>query len=417
MNVWIVNPFDNLPLEGYRPMRFWLMSEAFRKAGHDVVYWTSDFSHANKKKRVLDFGIEVPFEIEILETEPYFKNVSLRRLMSHRKLAKTFLKAAREAIRNGRYKAPDLIIASSPPLGLVDASHTIASETGARVIVDIMDAWPETFERVVPRIFLWPLRRLAKRNYLRASAITTVADNYVELARSYGFSKDIRRFYHGITKGDSPLNPKGDSPLTNRPKHQPSSHFPLPTSPIYTSTGTVPLRIVYAGNMGRSYDLVTAVEAVGELGAFATLDIAGKGEQEDTLKELVERKGIKGVKFHGYLSESELGELLKRSDVGLIPMDPSSCVGIPYKLADYAKSSLAIVSSLGGESARLLNEYGAGVSYSFGESASLVQAVKSLLPRLAEMRKASSRMLDEQFDASKIYDSYVDFAARVRDGV
>ncbi len=409
MNVWIVNPFDNLPLEGYRPMRFWLMSEAFRKAGHTVVYWTSDFSHANKKKRVLDFGIEVPFEIEILETKSYFKNVSLSRLMSHRKLAKTFLKAAREAIRNGRYKAPDLIIASSPPLGLVDASHTIASETGARVIVDIMDAWPETFERVVPRIFLWPLRRLAKRNYLRASAITTVADNYVELARSYGFSKDIRRFYHGITKGDTPL--------TNLPKHYPSSLFPLPSSLIHTSTGSVPLRIVYAGNMGRSYDLVTAVEAVGELGAFATLDIAGKGEQEETLKELVERKGIKGVKFHGYLSESELGELLKKSDVGLVPMDPSSCVGIPYKLADYAKSSLAIVSSLGGESARLLNEYGAGVSYSFGESASLVQAVKSLLPRLAEMRKASSRMLDEQFDASKIYDSYVDFAARVRDGV
>ena len=376
-------------------MRFWLMSEAFRRAGHNVVYWTSDFSHANKKKRVIDSGVEVPFDIEILETEPYFKNVSLRRLMSHRKLAKTFLKVAREAIRDGRRKAPDLIIASSPPLGLVDASHTIASEIGARVIVDIMDAWPETFERLVPRFLLWPLRRLARRNYLRAAAITTVADNYIELARSYGFSKDIRRFYHGITKGDSLHSPLGDRP-----------HFPFP------SKGTVPLRIVYAGNMGRSYDLVTAVEAVGELGALATLDIAGKGEQEDALKTLVERKGIKGVKFHGYLSELELGELLKTSDVGLIPMDPSSCVGIPYKLADYTKSSLAIVSSLGGESARLLNEYGAGVSYSFGESASLVQAVKSLLPRLAEMRKASSRMLDEQFDASKIYDAYVDFAIR-----
>ena len=387
MNVWIVNPFDNLPLEGYRPMRFWLMSEAFRKAGHNVVYWTSDFSHANKKKRVLDSDVEVPFDIEILETQPYFKNVSLRRLKSHRKLAKTFLQVAREAIRDGRRKTPDLIIASSPPLGLVDASHTIASETGARVIVDIMDAWPETFERVVPRFLLWPLRRLARRNYLRAAAITTVADNYIELARSYGFSKDIRRFYHGITKGDRP-------------------HSPFP------SKGTVPLRIVYAGNMGRSYDLVTAVEALGELGALVTLDIAGKGEQENALKELVQRKGIKGVKFHGYLSEAELGELLEGSDVGLVPMDPSSCVGIPYKLADYAKSSLAIVSSLGGESARLLNEYGAGVSYSFGESASLVQAVKSLLPRLAEMRKASSRMLDEQFDASKIYDAYVDFAIR-----
>lgn len=409
MNVWIVNPFDNLPLEGYRPMRFWLMSEAFRKAGHKVVYWTSDFSHANKKKRVLDSGVETPFDIEILETEPYFKNVSLRRLKSHRKLAKTFLKVAREAIRNGRCKAPDLIIASSPPLGLVDASHTIASETGAKVIVDIMDAWPETFERVVPRFLLWPLRRLARRNYLRAAAITTVADNYVELARSYGFSKDIRRFYHGITKGDSPRSPQGDSPRSPTKGDIPhlSSLIPHPLK------GTVPLRIVYAGNMGRSYDLVTAVEAIGELGALATLDIAGKGEQEASLKALVEEKGIKGVTFHGYLSEAELGELLNDSDIGLVPMDPSSCVGIPYKLADYAKSSLAIVSSLGGESARLLKEYGAGVPYSFGDSASLVEAVESLRSRLAEMRRASSKMLDEQFDSCRIYDSYVDFAAHV----
>ena len=394
MNVWIVNPFDNLPLEGYRPMRFWLMSEAFRKAGHDVVYWTSDFSHANKKKRVLDPDVEVPFDIEILETEPYFKNVSLRRLMSHRKLAKTFLKVARQAIKDGRYKTPDLIIASSPPLGLVDASHKIASETGARVIVDIMDAWPETFERVMPRFLLWPLRRLARRNYLRAAAITTVADNYVELARSYGFSKDIRRFYHGITKGDSPRSP-----------------FPVPRFP-QPSTGTVPLRIVYAGNMGRSYDLMTAVEALGDLGGIATLDIAGKGEQEESLKAFVEKKGIKNVKFHGYLAEAELLGLLKESDVGLVPMDPSSCVGIPYKLADYAKSSLAIVSSLGGESARLLKEYGAGVSYTYGESASLVNAVKSIIPRLNKMRLASSRLLDEQFDSSKIYDEYVDCATR-----
>lgn len=388
MNVWIVNPFDNLPLEGYRPMRFWLMAEAFRKAGHKVFYWTSEFSHANKKKRVLDSGVEAPFDIELIETEPYFKNVSLRRLKSHRKLAKTFLKVAREAIRNGRCKAPNLIIASSPPLGLVDASHTIASETGAKVIVDIMDAWPETFERVVPRFLLWPLRRLARRNYLRAAAITTVADNYVELARSYGFSKDIRRFYHGITKGDSPRSP-------------------------HPSTGTVPLRIVYAGNMGRSYDLATAVEAVGELGALATLDIAGKGEQEASLKALVEKKGIKGVRFHGYLSEAELEELLNDSDIGLVPMDPSSCVGIPYKLADYVKSSLAVVSSLGGESARLLKEYGAGVPYSFGDPASLVEAVESLRSRLPEMRRASSKMLDEQFDSCRIYDSYVDFAAHV----
>ena len=51
MLVWIQNPFDNLPAEGYRKQRYWLMAEAFLRAGHRVVYWTSDFSHARKGKR------------------------------------------------------------------------------------------------------------------------------------------------------------------------------------------------------------------------------------------------------------------------------------------------------------------------------------------------------------------------------
>ena len=37
MTVWIQNPFDNLPCEGYRKQRYWLMAEAFARAGHSVV--------------------------------------------------------------------------------------------------------------------------------------------------------------------------------------------------------------------------------------------------------------------------------------------------------------------------------------------------------------------------------------------
>lgn len=404
MNVWIVNPFDNLPLEGYRPMRFWLMAEAFRRAGHDVVYWTGDFSHANKKKRIFDSKAEMPFNIEMMQTAPYFRNVSVSRLLSHRKLAKTFLTDARRTIRTGRYKAPELIIASSPPLKLVDSAHVLAVETGAKVIVDIMDAWPETFERVVPRFLLWPLRRLARRNYLRAAAITTVADNYVKLVRSYGFSKDIRRFYHGIANGDSPLASMGTVPPHQRGQ-SPSEQM-----------GTVPVRVVYAGNMGRTYDLKTVVEAVGVLNGAVTLDIAGKGEQEDELRAIVAEKGIKGVVFHGYLAENALSRLLRACDIAIVPMDPGSCVGIPYKFADYAKSSLAIVSSLGGESGRLLMKYGAGESYVYGEKDSLVKALESVMSHLDEMRPASAKMCMENFNAVEIYDAYVKYAVHAVGG-
>lgn len=413
MNVWIVNPFDNLPVEGYRPMRFWLMAEAFRRAGDEVVYWTSDFSHANKKRRVFNPGAaEPPFALEILETLGYSKNVSFRRLRSHKRLAATFARVARAAVSEGRYPAPDLVIASSPPLALVDAVHSFASTVGAKVIVDVMDAWPETFERVVPRMFLWPLRRLAKRNYLRAAAITTVADNYAELVRSYGFRGDIRRFYHGITiKGDCPPAPEGDCP------HGQEGTVPMQAEGDcpHRREGTVPMRVVYAGSMGLSYDLKTVLEAVKILSGAVTLDIAGKGEQESSLGEFVAREGIEGVRFHGYLSEEDLARLLASGDVGLVPMDPSSCVGVPYKLADYARASLAVASSLGGESSALLAEYSSGVSYRFGDAAGLAEALRSIAPRLAAMKAASRRMALAEFDAAAIYDRYVAYAKKIVD--
>ncbi|MBQ8125572.1 MAG: hypothetical protein IJ173_06730, partial [Kiritimatiellae bacterium] len=96
MRVWIENPFDTLPLEGGRPLRFWLMAAAFARAGHEVVYWTSDFNHITKRKRVFVRAGEedsrggaaarredVPFAVELIPTKPYAKNVSLARVRSH----------------------------------------------------------------------------------------------------------------------------------------------------------------------------------------------------------------------------------------------------------------------------------------------------------------------------------------------
>lgn len=415
MNVWIVNPFDNLPLEGYRPMRFWLMAEAFRRIGDNVVYWTSDFSHANKKKRVIASHVQTPFDVEFLKTREYRKNVSIKRLLSHRSLAATFRRTAFAAIKEGRYSAPDLIIASSPPLGLVDAAHSVAAKTGAKVIVDVMDAWPETFERVVPRMLLWPLRRLAKRNYLRAAAITTVADNYAELVRSYGFCGDIRRFYHGIAiKGDCPHRRGGTVPMQ---VHTPEGDCP-PTPEgdcPHGRGGTVPMRVVYAGSMGLSYDLKTVLEAAKILGSAVTLDIAGKGEAEAALKEFAGREALSSVRFHGYLGEEALERLLESCDVGVVPMDPASCVGVPYKLADYAKSGLAVVSSLGGESAAMLAKYGSGVSYRLGDATGLADALRSVAPRLDAMKAASRRMALEEFDSAAIYERYVGYAKKIVD--
>ena len=166
------------------------------------------------------------------------------------------------------------------------------------------------------------------------------------------------------------------------------------------------VRLAYVGNLGLTYDLGTAIR--GMTGADATLDIAGKGQGEQIWKSLTRELGLEGqVRFHGYLGAEELRGLLAKCDVGLVPMPADSCVGVPYKFADYAAAGLAILSSLGGESTTLLRKYGCGEDYAAGDPQSFAAALERLGGRLDEAGRGSRTMAETEFDAVKAYDTYV----------
>ncbi len=398
MTVWIVNPFDNLPLEGNRPQRYWLLARAFARAGHDVTLWTSDFSHARKAKRVLrgpDHGErkrgrwgfvrssgETPdFQVVLVETPTYRANIGLRRIWSHRVFARRWRELT------GDEPPPDVLVTSLPPLALGRAAGAVHA---ARTlwIVDVMDAWPETFERIVPRALLAPLRGVAKRIYCGADAVTAVAERYVELARTYGATCPMQVFHHGIERVD-------DGP-----------------APVRTDRA---FRLAYAGNMGASYDLATVIEAVKKLDGVE-LDLAGSGPDEAALR--ARAAGCARIRFHGYLGDRALREMLSACDAAVIPMFDASCVGVPYKIADYAAAGLPILNTLRGETARLLLDYGAGTTYPAGDEAALRAAVAAWRARVRtpawERLRDGARRLAEAFDANTVYGNYVAWVEGLR---
>ena len=377
MRVWIENPFDNLPCEGFRPQRYWLMSEAFARAGHDVTLWTSDFSHATKSHRSVS-PLVAPFRLKLVKTPPYRSNVSLARILSHRAYARRWLADARDdALTNG---APDVIVVSMPPLSTAGAALAMKREFGARVVVDVMDAWPETFHRLIPgplRFLGAPalllLSRMAKRAYREADLVTGVCDAYGKIALAAG-AKSYTRFYHGICL--------------------PRNH--MPTRPPAPS-------LVYTGNFGRGYDLTTAIRAVKEMDG-ATLDVAGAGEREAEWRACA--ADSPRIRFHGYLTDDELGKLLDSASVGVIPLSDDTFVGLPYKLGDYAAHGLRMVSSLRGECAAFLSRHDAGAAYDAGDVASFKDAVAKALAAKPDFARMAAEL-----DATKIYDDYAKFVA------
>ena len=413
MRVWIENPFDTLPLEGARPLRFWLMAAAFARAGHTVVYWTGDFNHITKRQR--DFSREgevgAPFQVEMIPTKPYAKNVGWARVRSHRVYAAAWeRRAVARAAADG---APDVIILSTPPLATGAVAIRLARRFGAKLVVDVMDDWPGTFYRRWPRGFRWlgrllfaPAHRAARRLYRAADLVTTVAERYVELVRASGATAPVKLFYHGIELGRLGrlgLGRLGDLGRLGKLERLETLDA---LEPLETLETPAQLRLVYIGNLGCTYDLATILAAMDALPPTVTLDIAGNGEQFAELQ----RRATDRIRVHGVLDGARLAALLAQCDVGLVPMAESSCVGVPYKFGDYAAAGLAIASTLGGESGRLLARYGAGFAYRGGDAASLVALVRRLLAEpqtLASAQAAARRMAEGEFDADRIYAAYV----------
>ncbi|WPJ95019.1 glycosyltransferase [Coraliomargarita algicola] len=240
MRIWIVNPFDQLPNETDVPLRYWALCRTFATLGHQVIWWSSDFSHLTKSKRKPCPDTD-GFSIRLIDTPPYTKNISFARLKNHRQFAQGFFHEAMSALKSGQLLPPDRIVVSLPPLGVAeqafrirdwlnrsvqlqqpnqDSKHSVSQNEApsshsplptlnsaakplhtlhssmispCEVILDIMDAWPETFYQALPKSLrkalgprlLAPMHRSARRAYQGADKISAVGQSYLDLAETY----------------------------------------------------------------------------------------------------------------------------------------------------------------------------------------------------------------------------------------
>ncbi len=400
MNVWINNPFDNLPGEGRRPQRYSLLCRALVKAGHQVVWWSSNFSHPQKNYRRLEPIYMTPegFEVRLIPVPPYKTNISLRRAWNHRCYAKNWEKLAIAAVESGELPKPDVVLTSSPPLDTAASARKFRELWGCKCVVDVMDAWPKSFHRVIPgpewlqsllgRIVFARAHHLAKRAFCEADAVSALGFSHLSFATQYGVKAPRHVSYPGILR-------------MNNGAYR------------YNLDESEPLRLIYVGNMGRSYDLLTLIRAIHtltEAGERIILDIAGSGPDEAMLRR--EAKKNPHIHFHGYLGTEDTQQLLADSDLSIIPMFPDSFVSIPYKLVDYASAGLPIICSLTGETQRMIERYRAGTMYKAGDKDDLVRVLKSYLhqrSRITQESLASARIARENFMMETIYPEFVQF--------
>jgi glycosyltransferase involved in cell wall biosynthesis len=421
LTVWLFNPFDDIPGEGLPPLRYWTLARVLAGRGHDVTWWTATWSHRRKAIRSAPLGIrdDEGFAVRLVAVRPYEKNVSLARLGSHRDFGKTFERLADESISSGQLERPDIILASLPPLDAPEAAARLARKLDATFVLDAMDVWPETFERLLPGPAF--LRRLVAPLLLggmqrRRQALVDAADAVSAATRTYadaflaGSSTAMPRHvcYVGAYLQEFPAPPR----LVN--------HVPAADGGPPPAADAAPIECVYAGTLEAGQDLDVLAAAARHLaasGVRGTIHVAGTGRLEPALRRAA--AGVSGsfrMQVHGLLPRQAYVQLLSRCDVGMVCVKPESLVAVPYKACDFAAAGLALVNSLPGELQSLIDEHHAGVAYTAGDATSLARAISGLAAdrdRLAELRQGARRLAAAEFDRERTYARFADWLETV----
>jgi glycosyltransferase involved in cell wall biosynthesis len=403
--VWILSPYDSPPGEGWRPLRSENLARALVRRGYRVTLWMSCFSYHTKSFRAEPWSVrqmDPDWKIVFVPTVAYQKNIDLNRLKSEATFAKNIY------ARSGQEPKPNVIVTREPPQVLGHHALKIARETGAKVISDVYDLWPEFFHQVLPprisglgRILFTPWYRWRKRNWDRSDGVCALAQEYLQITLRTSptlFGRPHRVVYNGVDVEQFRSLMKG-----------PGQEF-LPKT-------EGELWAIYAGTLGNSYDVGTMVEVAKLLATQeerCRIIVAGSGPLLPIVQEAHDDPAIP-LTYVGKLAPTDLLPLYGRCDIGLCTYSGNSNVEMPDKFYDYTAAGLPIVGSLTGEMARVMNERELGLSYEAGSASDLALKLQTLTndPDLLRRMAANSWNVAADYDALPQFDVFVDLIDEV----
>lgn len=259
---------------------------------------------------------------------------------------------------------PDVVFASSPPLSVAMPGAALAARFRRPLVLDVRDLWPEVAitlgELSSPRIARL-LHAIEARLYAAAAAITVPTEAFRETILGTAPGTDVQLLPNGTT----PLwIEAGRKPDSRREHNLPEEGF------LWT----------YAGNVGLSQDLATAIKAAELLGDGFQLLIVGEGASRPALERLASEMPNADVVFRDPVAPAEAARLMAASDALLVPLanNPTLAKTVPVKLYDSCAVGRPVVVAAPGEARRLAQQYGAAICVSPERPDALADALRKI---------------------------------------
>jgi glycosyltransferase involved in cell wall biosynthesis len=398
MKIWLIQTGEDVPLSNnIRRLRTAVLADELAKRGHEVTWWAGAFSHfrktwlTGKEQETLDNGVRAIF----LRGTGYQKNVSLARIIDHRRVARQFDRLSREQVK------PDIIVCSLPPYDLAYRVARFAKNHGIPLIMDARDYWPDIFVDAVPRIAR-PLARIAltgefrqtRQAFRKADSITAMSEDVLAWALGYcerprGTDDKVFHLGYRALPEDAAAAPDWLSRLDGK------------------------FIVAYIGTFSPNYGPGTLVAAAKWLLDAGREDIAiviagSGGDDQEAIR--AEGAGLSNVTMPGWLEQEEISALLRRSSIGVCPANVDAKF-FPNKTFLYFSAGIPVLSAYQGELRTWLDEKGLGSYYPSGDAEALAKTILQFCDDPNLRRRVGERVrqaFSENFDERVVYARFSD---------
>ena len=333
---------------------------------------------------------KLPYKVTLCKEPSYRKNISFKRIFSHKIFANNVLKYLKKR------KNPDIIYLVVPSLDVANKISKYANRNGIPVVLDIQDLWPEAFKMalnipVLSNIIFYPMLKKANTIYTRADKIIAVSDTYKK--RGIAFNKKDKSglsAYIGINLSE--VNKILETNEINKPEDE--------------------FWITYVGTLSHSYDINLITDAVNYLYKSGIKNISfkviGTGPLESQFKTYAQSKKGK-IDFLGYMEYEKMMKILNKSDIAVNPINKNSVSSIINKVGDYAAARIPVINTQNSEEYKnLLIQYNCGINCTTIEE--VTTAIKKLYDNKKlrlEMSQNASKLASEKFNRETVYEKIV----------
>ncbi len=272
--------------------------------------------------------------------------------------------AASGVLRGALTRRPDVVFASSPPLSVGLVGEAVAARHRVPWVFDVRDLWPMVAEELgsVRSGRVIGAATAVERHLYRAAAGVTVA--------TAAFKQHVAQT---IDPERVLVLPNGTTRewlrIGAEPADRPAAELPDDAF-VWT----------FAGNVGLSQGLETAVEAARLLGPGFRLLILGDGASRPRLEEMATGAPAGTIEFRDPVAADRAAVVMRASDALLVSLADRAALGktMPVKLYDSAALGRPLLVAAPGEPRRVALETGAGLTPAPGDAAELAASVRRL---------------------------------------